>query len=124
MRPRWAFGEGDGQRFEPTQPEILAPMQSRWHQREIVQSPEDCFESKLTLNARERRAKTEVAAQPKATWRLSLRVRSRRSGSGKRSGSRFAAPITAMTACRLRILRPPSSTSYGAMRAVCWLGLS
>ena len=63
--------------------------------------------------------KQKCAAYPNARCRLSCRVISKRSGSGNRSGSRFAAAITAITACRLRISLPPSSRSEGAKRAVC-----
>ena len=63
--------------------------------------------------------KQKCAAQPNATWRLSLRVRSSRSGSGKRAGSRLAAAITAITASRFLIGLSTSMRSSGASRAVC-----
>src|SRR5438876_4824888 len=75
--------------------------------------------SKLTCPSMRASAapKQKCAAQPKERCRLSLRVMSKRLGSGKRSGSRFPAAITAIVACRLRISFPPSSKSYGARRA-------
>src|SRR5438067_1457811 len=54
---------------------------------------------------------------PKARWRLSGRAMSRRSGSGKRAGSRFAAPTRIRTRCPFAIRRPPISTVSRATRA-------
>src|SRR3989442_4715602 len=68
--------------------------------------------------------KQKWPAQPKATWRLSARPRSSRSGTGKRAGSRLAAPRTPITACGSRRALPPTSTSSRATPALFWLGLS
>src|SRR6266496_1302581 len=68
--------------------------------------------------------KQKWGPQANARCRLSWRWISRQSGSAKRSGSRLAAPNTVITAWRLRIILPPSSTSSGARREVYWIGLS
>ena len=61
------------------------------------------FEHELSLDARERRAEAEVAGPAEREVAIVRSARSRRSGSGKRSGSRLAAPMTAMTAWRFWI---------------------
>ena len=61
---------------------------------------------------------------PKAMWRLSVRVMSRRSGSGNWAGSRLAAPRNGITISPLGMVLPPMTRSSLGMRAVRCTGPS
>src|SRR6184192_2579950 len=116
--------EADREPLQASQREALAVLRPVRGQRELREPLHERVDGDLALHARERGAEAEVDAQPKAMWRLSARVMSRRSGSGNCAGSRSAAPMNGITSSPLPIDRPPSVTSSLGTRAVRCTGPS
>ena len=118
------YGVSDRQGFQPAKAEVFAPDQRLAGQLKIGEPAQQRFEGDLPFEAGQRCAEAEMGGPAEGQMAVVGAIEIEAVGIGKRSGSRLPAAMTAITACRLRICLPPSTTSSGASRAVCWLGLS
>ena len=87
--------------------------------RSVRQPSQDGVERLLALDTGQGGAEAEMRGVPEGEVTVVGRRMSNRSGSGKRSGSRLAAAMTAMTACPCRMGLPPSSRSVGRQPRRC-----